>query len=41
MHVDLFVEDASTKEALEVLINRLCSGIESFSFAIVAFDNKK
>ena len=40
MHVELFVEDASTKEALEVLINRLARGLGSFSFAITAFHGK-
>ena len=41
MHVELFVEDASTKEALEVLINRLARGVGSFSFAITAFHGKE
>ena len=40
MHAELFVEDASTKEALEILINRLSRSVGSFSFAITAFHGK-
>lgn len=41
MHVEIFVEDASTKEALEVLIDRLSGDVASFGFAITAFNNKE
>ena len=41
MHVEFFVEDASTKEALEILINRLSRDVKSFSFAIAAFHGKE
>ena len=41
MHVEFFVEDASTKEALEILINRLSRDARSFSFAITAFHGKE